>query len=160
MNFHSNVYTPPWFWKIVRFMVFRLLENAFVSQIFNKTFPSFLPSPLRQREITHYPRNHFSENAISPSRNGEGDYVVETPYLHCQSLINCCFFVKHLSIWTFTKLSDKYITKKIYSKIQSTWENNANWDVLPSKYCISKPLDNVNALFLEKWESSSTFYKK
>ena len=126
----------------------------------NKTFPSFLPSPPRQREITHYPRNHFSENAISPSRNGEEDYVVETPYLHCQSLINCCFFVKHLSIWTFTKLSDKYITKKIYSNIQSTWENNANWDVLPSKYCISKPLDNVNVLFLEKWESSSTFYKK
>ena len=58
-----------------------------------------------------------------------GGYVGQTLYLHCQSLIICCFFVKYLSIWTFTKLSDKYITKKIYSKIQSTWENNIKWGI-------------------------------
>ena len=115
------------YWKMLLPVKYSLWPTSTSS----KTLPSFLPSHSKQREITHSPGPHFSENAISPSRKGEGEggYVGQTLYLHCQSLIICCFFVKYLSIWTFTKLSDKYITKKIYSKIQSTWENNIKCDI-------------------------------
>ena len=63
LNFHSNLYIPPWLWKIFKFMVFRLLEKTFVGQkIWSSHFYSCQPrqstSPdyyfyfPRQREIT------------------------------------------------------------------------------------------------------------
>ena len=59
--------------KIFRFVMFTLLENAFVSQIFTMTplsvSPSFLPSSPRQREIIHTPKDHLSENLWTRKSN-------------------------------------------------------------------------------------------
>ena len=43
------MYIPPWSGKLLRFMVFKKLENAFVSQIFTTSpMQSSLPGPYRQ----------------------------------------------------------------------------------------------------------------
>ena len=57
LNFFSNLYIAPWLQKMLKFMVFRLLENAFVSQKIEsvhfylypqaKISPKFLLLPLQ-----------------------------------------------------------------------------------------------------------------
>ena len=73
LNFPSNVYYPPWLEKSSRFVVLRLLENAFVSQIItmphlrqNSTLGSYHQPPGR-RKLLISPGRHFSEN-LSPQQ--------------------------------------------------------------------------------------------
>ena len=54
-------------------MVFRLVENAFVSQIFtmsrpDKTLPMFLPSPPKQRKITNSPQATLFSLSVAPAK--------------------------------------------------------------------------------------------
>ena len=64
--------------KIFRFMVFRLLENVFVSQIFTKPPRKTLPWVLT---ITHQAgEGLFFLKFVFPNRTGEtGNYVIPEP---------------------------------------------------------------------------------
>ena len=78
LNFLSNFYIPPSAGKIFKSMEFTFLENALIRGIFirgpphSKLVLKFLSSRLRQKEITHSPRQHYFENLFSPrvERNG------------------------------------------------------------------------------------------
>ena len=80
----------PYLQNVCWILVFRLLENAFVSQILllpsHETLPQFLTLTPRQRQITLTPpRHHFSENlSLSQKEGGEGNYAekaIMKPYL-------------------------------------------------------------------------------
>ena len=77
------MYIPPWLQKSFTFMVLRLLENKFVSQIESvyscpqaKLSPRLLSSPLQDKEITHFSQTKCFKNLFFPSREGE-DYGAE-----------------------------------------------------------------------------------
>ena len=81
LNFLSKLYIPPWLGKIFKFLVFKLLEDAFASHkigsgIFllmppGEFLPRFLSSvPPRQREITRPPMQFFLK--IFPPAEEEG----------------------------------------------------------------------------------------
>ena len=62
-NFHSELYIPPWLGKIFKFMLFSLLENAFMRQKLNldifshgpeTKFSRFFSSANRHRQINHF----------------------------------------------------------------------------------------------------------
>ena len=69
---------PPCVGKISKFIVFTFPENALNLGIFThapphlKLTPNFLPSHPRQKEITHSPRQHFSENLFPPTTERGG----------------------------------------------------------------------------------------
>ena len=81
---------PQWLAKPVIFMVFRLLQNAFVSLKIeithfyssSHTHPRFLSLPEMQTRITHSPRQILSENMSPPSPppspgRGEGEETMK-----------------------------------------------------------------------------------
>ena len=83
LNFFSNLYIPPWLQKSFKFMVLRLLENKFVSQIESvyscsqaKLCPRILSLPLQEKKITHFFQTKCFKNLFFPSREGE-DYGAE-----------------------------------------------------------------------------------
>ena len=84
LNFFSNLHISPWFQKNLKFMVLRLLENTFLSQNTESIYSlpqaqlssRFLSSPLRQKEITHFPQTKCFENLFFLSREEE-DYRAE-----------------------------------------------------------------------------------
>ena len=81
LNFFSNLYIPPCLRIILKLMVVRLLENAFVSQKIEsipyylcpqaKLSPRFLSLPLRKKENTQFPQAALFENLFFPSKKGE-----------------------------------------------------------------------------------------
>ena len=69
------------FGKNFKCMEFTFLENALIRGIFTQASPhskrvsKFLPSRLRQKEITHSPRQHSFENLRPPTaERDEGNY--------------------------------------------------------------------------------------
>ena len=67
--------------KIFKLMEFTFLENALIRDIFthappqSKLAPKFLSSRPRQKEITHFPRQHLFENLFPPTaERGEENY--------------------------------------------------------------------------------------
>ena len=79
LNFLLNFFARSCVEKSFKSMVFTFVENALNLGIFShapppphsKLFPKLLSSDPRQREITHSPRQHFSEN-LFPSTTGRG----------------------------------------------------------------------------------------
>ena len=75
-NFLRHLDIPSWLREVFKFMVFRLLENIFASQIKlnqdifthaalqTKVFFRFLSLPMRQEEITHFPGNIFFRQSV------------------------------------------------------------------------------------------------
>ena len=64
-----------------KFMEFTFLENALIQGIFahalahSKLVPKFLSSCPRQKETTHFPRQHSFENLFTPTaERGGGNY--------------------------------------------------------------------------------------
>ena len=51
LNFHSDLYIPLWLGKVFKFLVFRLLENAFTSQKIESTL--YAHTPPRQQYFEH-----------------------------------------------------------------------------------------------------------
>ena len=64
--------------KIFTFMEFTFLESALIRGIFthatphSKLAPKFLSSRHRQKEITHFPRQHYFENLFPPTTERGG----------------------------------------------------------------------------------------
>ena len=59
-NFLWNLYILPWLWEIFKFMVLKLLENAFASQKIATSLPKkvLIITP-KQREITQLAGQYF-----------------------------------------------------------------------------------------------------
>ena len=56
LKFFSNRYIEPWLQKSFKFMVLRLLENAFLLMSPSKTFPQVLTITTPQEETNHFPQ--------------------------------------------------------------------------------------------------------
>ena len=55
------MYIPPWSGKLFRFMVFKKLENAFVSQIFTM---SPMQSSFPGKALSHFRQSQADENKM------------------------------------------------------------------------------------------------
>ena len=79
LNFSSNLDIPPWLQKSFKFIVLRLLENMspkidsihFYSCPQTKLSSMFLSSPPRQKEITHFSKQHFLSMYFSQAERQE-----------------------------------------------------------------------------------------
>ena len=81
VEFLSNFYMSPCVGKMFTFMEFTFLENALIRGIFTHAPPhsklasNLLSSRLRQKEITHCPRQQSYENLFPPTaERGGGNY--------------------------------------------------------------------------------------
>ena len=98
LNFFSDLYVPIWLGKIFKFMVLRLLENAFVSQNLNLFIFTHTPKqnsplgshhhslPSSQKETTHFSRQRFFQNLFPPIIKGEEtmkDIIIYKPHHLC-----------------------------------------------------------------------------
>ena len=77
MNFLSELYIPPWLGKVFKIMLFRLLENAFISEKMNLDIFAHAARQNSPPGCYNQPPDkgkllRFFENLFSPSRIGGG----------------------------------------------------------------------------------------
>ena len=93
-KFLSNLYMPPWLWKLFKFMVFRLLENTFANQNIEwRHFHSCLPDKILPKFLSH----HQAKKAAM--------------FFPCKGTILWCFIDQFIRYNGFTWVSSWHLFK-------------------------------------------------